>query len=248
MICKLFLLLKNYLSEPREQSLSERAAIECQKREVARIQRGHLADVLTVAEEIAKKNPEALKDFVYLLGRKIQNHYMCRVVSQFDSMADSFAPEHVWFPKSVPLNTSRQSLDTLRQTVESTRTLHLASNVVLPWPWKQERVIDNFIDLGANRKEWKQDFRNHSVEYWLPFGIGWVHGGNHSITLGIVQGQGNITTDSVYDMSALFLLVHFNGIAFIRTDNGEVLSEVESFEFACIFEVGRIMQKYGVTA
>jgi hypothetical protein len=248
MITKLFKSLTSKASEFQEQSLLERTTIAWQKQQLAQIQRARLDNVLTIAEEIAKKNPEALKDFVRLLGRPIQSHYMCRAVTQYDSKPTFLFAEYVWFPKSSLLNKSGHSLETLKQKIELTRTLRLASDLVLPWPWKQERFVTNFTDLGANREEWKQDFRNHLVEYWLPFGIGWVYSGNHSIMLGIVQGQGNITTDSVYDMSALFPLVRFDGTAFIGTDNGEVLSEGENFEFACIFEVGRIMQKYGVSA
>jgi hypothetical protein len=79
----------------------------------------------------------------------------------------------------------------------------------------------------------------------MPFGIAWVGGGNHSIMTGIVRGEGQITTDLVYDLSELFSLVRFDGTSFIRLSDGEEIAFVKDFEFGAIFEIGRLIHEKG---
>lgn len=210
-----------------------------------------LAKILSVADKIAKQNPDALCDFVRLLGRKLQSDYMCRAVSRLDKgKVPDLEPELVWFDEFAPLNSAGQSVYELKKNTETTRTLNLASDIVLPWPWHVGRVISCISCIGPGRPAgaWQQDKVNHQVEYWIPFGIGWVHGGNHSIMTGIVQGQGAITTDNVYDLSAVFSHVRFNGKEFVRISDNTVIQKVSEFEFAAIFEVGRLMHEHGISA
>ena len=210
-----------------------------------------LGKILSVARNIANQNPAALPDFVRLLGRKLQSDYMCRAVSWLNEhKVPDLEPEVVWFNEFALLNDYGHRLFDLKRNTNTTRTLSLASDIVLPWPWHLDRVASCISCIGPGRRagEWKQDPVNHNVEYWLPFGVGWVHGGNHSIMTGIVQGQGTIETDSVYDISPLFPHVRFDGNAFLRTSDGTVIQESTEFEFAAIFEVGRLMYERGVSA
>ncbi len=79
-------------------------------------------------------------------------------------------------------------------------------------------------------------------------GVGFVYGGNHSITSGIVQSEGFIETEHVYDISPLFDYVHCDGLHFYKTVDNEIIGDVYDLEFAAIFEVGRIMHKIGISA
>jgi len=210
-----------------------------------------LEKILSVARDIASQNPEALPDFVRLLGRKLQSDYMCRAVSWLDEhRVPDLEPKVVWFDEFALLNDQGHSLYDLKRKTNTTRALSLASDIVLPWPWHLDRVASCISCIGQGRRagEWKQDPVNHRVEYWLPFGIGWVHGGNHSIMTGIVQGQGTIETDNVYDISPLFPHVRFDGDAFLRASDGAVIQKSTEFEFAAIFEVGRLMHERGISA
>lgn len=210
-----------------------------------------LEKILSIAGDIAKQNPDALRDFVRLLGRKLQSDYMCRAVSWLDEHeVPTLEPKLVWFDEFSPLNSDGHRVYDLKKKTGATRTLNLASDIILPWPWNLSRVASNISSIGSGRPRgrWKQDAVNHKVEYWLPFGIGWVHGGNHSIMTGIVQGEGRLTTDCVYDLSPLFPHVCFDGKAFIRLNDGSVLQEATEFEFAAIFEVGRIMHEHRISA
>lgn len=210
-----------------------------------------LGKILSIANDIAKQNPEALRDFVRLLGRKLQSDYMCRAVSWLDEhKVPNLNPKLVWFNEFLPLDSDGHCGYDLKRKITATQTLNLASDIILPWPWDLSRVVSNISSIGVGRPcgAWKQDTLNHQVEYWLPFGIGWVHGGNHSIMTGIIQGEGRLTTDRVYDLSALFPHVRFDGNAFIRVYDGMVIQEATEFEFAAIFEVGRLMHERGVSA
>lgn len=75
-----------------------------------------------------------------------------------------------------------------------------------------------------------------------------MHGGNHSIASGILQSEGEIKPTSVYDISSVFELVKFDGNYFIRIEDGKRISnKVVDFEFACIFEVGRLIFEKGLS-
>lgn len=65
---------------------------------------------------------------------------------------------------------------------------------------------------------------------------------------GIIQGQGTLQTDSVYDISKIFQHVKCNDDAFIRVSDNKVIQKVQELEFAAIFEVGRLMNKCSVYA
>lgn len=71
--------------------------------------------------------------------------------------------------------------------------------------------------------------------------VAWVYGGNHSITAGIVRGEGEIETPLVYDFSALYKHVKCDGRRFERKHDSKVLSRVKSVEWAGIFEIGRLL-------
>ena len=72
--------------------------------------------------------------------------------------------------------------------------ISLNRDLVLPWSWKKSRLITCIAMIGQGRRwgQWRQDYNNHHVELWLPMGIAWVYGGNHSISAGIIQGKGKI--------------------------------------------------------
>lgn len=90
--------------------------------------------------------------------------------------------------------------------------LSLASDMVLPWLWSLSRYINNVSSIGTHKgKPWKQDKSNHYVELWLSWRIGFVGGGNHSKTAGILAGEGTLIPEHVYDMSWLFELVRTYG-------------------------------------
>jgi len=210
-----------------------------------------LNNILYVAKKISEENPQALPDFVKLLGRKLQSDYMCRVAfSENEPQVPILEPKLVWFDEFTELDSAGHRLYDLKKNMNTTRALNLATDIILPWPWNLNRVASCISGIGLGRPAgaWKQDPINHNIEYWLPFGIGWVHGGNHSLMTGIVQGQGILTTDNVYDISDAFKYVEFNGRDFLRKSDGSKIQKAPELEFAAIFEVGRLMYEHGISA
>ncbi len=213
--------------------------------------------VLRVAEAIAEKNPDALIDLVRVLGRKLQSEYLTKFV--FDGSDDCDVDFHrgktsldfadVLFDMNRPVNEAgKVGLDFMVKSAEP-RTLKLGVDLVMAWPWNKDSFANVLGHIGPDKPggEWMQD-KNHRPEVILPFGFAFLDGGNHSIMAGIVQGQGQLTAKSVYDISGLLNHVYFDGVHYRRMDTDEVLSKALNFEFGAIFEIGRLMVKHGVSA
>ncbi len=78
-------------------------------------------------------------------------------------------------------------------------------------------------------------------ELWLPIRIGWAHGGNHSITAGIVYGTGSVQPEACFDISPVYRHVHCDGLTYSRAHDRTVIAPVADIELAAIFEIGRLM-------
>jgi hypothetical protein len=95
----------------------------------------------------------------------------------------------------------------------------------------------NTIGKGKEEGQWRQDF-NHSVELYLPWGLAFVAGGNHSIASGILTREGEISVETVYDVSSLYDMYNTDGEGFY-SKNGEVIAKGCSLWLAAIFEVAK---------
>jgi hypothetical protein len=116
-------------------------------------------------------------------------------------------------------------------------SLNLACDVVLPWPWMQSRLVSTVGHIGGpHGRRWTQD-RNHRVALWLPWHIGFVHGGNHSLTAGILSGEGTVTPTAVYDCQRLLGAVHTDGHSWYV--HNQPVATVRSGRSAAVFEIGR---------
>lgn len=131
----------------------------------------------------------------------------------------------------------------LIKKVNFDKKIELKKEVILPWPWNIERLSNSMCNFGSELfcKDWKEDPTNHFIELWLPFGISWVNGGNHSITTGILQGEGSITP-TAYDISDYYDRVYCDGEYYRLRSNNSKLSKVYNVEFAAIYEIGRIIR------
>ena len=120
---------------------------------------------------------------------------------------------------------------------------------MLAWPWSPTRLATAVRSIGAGRPwgTWRSDPFNHRLEVWLPFGIVWVIGGNHSLTAGVAQGTGTVSPRRVRDVSAVLDHVRCDGEAYYRVHDGFRLAPVASVELAAIFEIGRLLRTHGVS-
>lgn len=164
--------------------------------------------VIETTAEISKNgsNPKEhpLIDLVRLLGRDIQTKYLIHLTySDGDSRLPNIAPELLLFREYEVISNDGTTFNDVMKKVESKREIKLSKDLILPWPWKRERLVNSISYIGEGRFHgaWEQDFYNHDVILWLPLGIAWVYGGNHSITSSIIQGEGKIKPRHTCDIS-----------------------------------------------
>lgn len=201
-------------------------------------------NIMEVAKKIEKQNPDALFDLIKLLGRKLQSDYMTRVFTTRYNLSN-LNTDLMWFNETQKLTLDGRGLFHLKEKEDKTVTINLKTDIVLPWPWQLNRVADCVAHIGKGKKggSWKQDETNHHLEHWETFGISWVLGGNHSIMSGVIQGEGSIKTDNVFNLTELFKHVRYDGSHFIRKHDNRPISTVTEYEFAAIFEIGRLINE-----
>jgi hypothetical protein len=204
-------------------------------------------NLMDFANAVATSNPDALRNLVRLYLRPLQSEMLLdaagkgskRDVPSIDSRS------FFWEEQSSMFSMLRR---TRRRQFQC--ELQLNRDIILPWPWHRERLIRSLSSLGRKRAwgRWKQDEMNHHVHVWLPWGIAFVAGGNHSIAAGIIEGEGKVVPTEVHDMSAIFRLVECDGMHFIDKRDGRRISLVNDARTAAVFEIGRLMRKFKVSA
>ncbi len=210
-------------------------------------QREDFALLIAYARELHKHTPEALPGLAKMLGRAVQARAMTRLLWNKEAgIPKDCQPDTVLFDPFLPLTRGGWSLDNLKREVTTASPLSLTTDVMLPWPWEKGRLSRALVNLGPGGAwgEWRQDW-NHSIELWLPLGIGWVHGGNHTITAGIVHGTGRVRAEVIYDIGPVYRHVTCDGVEFRRKHDGSLIGPVTDLEMAGLFEVGRLLAKAG---
>ena len=207
--------------------------------------------LMFTATEVAKENPEALPGLISAILRPEQSELILGVaehgqdakaeLSGFTFFVDDLR-DH--FPEVERTPIERPQAD---------YPLHLARDTVLPCPWADSRFISAMAFIGSNKLDhtaaarkgyggqWTQRTENHHVFLWLPWRIGFVGGGNHSIAAGIVAGEGTLIPDRVDDFSCLLNLMETDGITFRDRRTKAHLAPVTSVRHAAVFEIGRLM-------
>lgn len=204
-------------------------------------------NLMSFARRIEERNPSALVEYVRLLARPLQSELMLdpatkgerRDVPCVDTRNFFWEKQGEYFDKLKRTKRRRTDIE-----------VHLSHDVVLPWPWEPDRLVRSLTSIGPGRDWglWKLDEQNHQVSVWLPWGLTFVGGGNHSITAGILGGAGKIKPTEVQDMSGIFQLVKCDGRNYTSTDGFTAIAEVTDPHVAAIFETGRLMRKHKVSA
>lgn len=197
-----------------------------------------------------KEHP--ILDFIKILGRRIQADYMGYLLysGKDENQIRDLEAQEILFKLNSLLDKNGNfiNVNNIIETKKIDKKVNLSKDLVLPWPWKKERIQNCILKIGEGREwgKWKPDYSNHCIEVWLPMGIVWVHGGNHSITLGIIQG-GELKPYKYSDISKLYDYIKCDGENFIEINTGNYISRVKSPEFAAIFEIGRLMSENGIS-
>jgi hypothetical protein len=198
----------------------------------------------------SKGNEHPILDVVRLVGRNVQTKYLTSLLVHKDETSlPSLFPETAFFGDRTFLTDDYKRLYDFKKEVKSTKSVDLNKDLILPWPWKRSRLISAICNIGENRRwgNFKQDFNNHYVELWLPLGIAWVQGGNHSIASGILQGKGTLKPVYTYDISDVYDVIYTDGLNYYRKKDNVVICTVNDVDFAALFEIGRLMNDYDIT-
>lgn len=224
----------------------------------------HFDRMMRIAESIIKSaekhNPSPgykhpILNYIKLLGMKLQTDYLTNLLYADDHGSEKRYPDItpwlVFFDLSVVLHSNGTKFYDLLYgiVVERDLEIDLVKDLILPWPWEVSRYINSIASIGASRPwgEWGQDSKNHNVITFMPIGVSFVVGGNHSITSGILYGEGKLFARRVHDISEMYDYVYTDGINYYRIEDSSVISEVKNVEFAAIFETGRKMVQLGIS-
>lgn len=216
--------------------------------------------VIATAQEIAEVNPRGLIDLLRAVLRPMQSEYLLGV-AELGQDAVSDIDADVFFGKAAADRIYGPDGKTPRgvELDPSHFRLQLARDILLPWAWDQQRYVNALATIGAGKCDpenmnvrhqgaWKMDAFNHMVTLWVPWGIGFVGGGNHSITAGILAAEGELIPTEAYDMGYLLDEVHCDGRHYIETSTGRHVDKVTCHRRAAAFELGRLMRDTGFPA
>lgn len=193
-------------------------------------------NIMGIASAIAKKSPDGLRELIRALLLSVQAEHMVAVAERAQHEAP---PCLQYFNFFFPINNS--SIYYRRD--KPRELLSLGRDVLLPTAWERSRYISALATIGTGKIQgpWCQDEDNHCVSLLLPWRVGFVGGGNHSITAGILMGEGEVMATDVYDMSLLLEQVRCDGKTYRNISTGEVLGEVTDPRRAAVFEIGRLL-------
>ena len=200
---------------------------------------------MDVAREIALTNPQALRELIRALLRPLQSEHILAAAERGDHKAPCPIEGNSFFFVNQELFSGAKHYLRNSPVIE----LNLAYDPILPTPWKRSGFVNALANIGVGKRcgAWKQE-SNHVVSLWLPWGIGFVGGGNHSIASGILSGKNiPITATEVFDFSPVLDLVMCDGKAYRNKQTGELLAKATDHRRAAVFEIGRLMKELNVS-
>ena len=200
------------------------------------------------AHEVESYNPKGLIEVIRLLGSLMLSDVLkWRITSRSDDCVNPTCPDWALFPLQCEIGVSGVRFYDICPDKTKNMPIDLAKNLVLPFPWNRGRLAKNLASIGVDKSwgEWRYDNQNHLIEYWYPMGVAWCVNGNHSITTGILLGEGVLKTAVVRDITPLFAHVQCDG-EWYSNKAGQKIAPVNSPEFAAIFEIGRLLIKHGI--
>ncbi|WP_390904926.1 DUF6710 family protein [Paenibacillus polymyxa] len=143
-------------------------------------------------------------------------------------------------------NNGRSILEEIHKSKQQIM-VRLGADPILTRPWNIGRLIGAFLNIGEGKEsgDWIQDPNNHRVELWLPFGVTFVSSGNHSITTGILNNEGQLNVDNVYKMDFEVLnSIQCDGVHYFRKKDGSLIAPVNNLSLAAVFEIGKLIIRH----
>lgn len=209
-------------------------------------QRHAFANLMDMARAIAAQNPAGLREYLRALLLPLQAEHMLLAAQRDKHGAPAQIEDRTFFFDILKVSSYCDRYVALAQPMR----ISLARDIVLPTPWVREGYAAALACIGEGRVkgEWKQDHLNHALKVWMPWRIAFVAGGNHSITSGILSGQGELEVTHVYDFSHLFETVECDAVWYHNTVTKQRIAKVHDIRRAAAFEVGRLIAAAGRTS
>lgn len=197
-----------------------------------------LNHILSIAQDIIEKS-DASKDFnhpiyryINAIGSVVLNNLMMQLFTGQEVSNASYLLDDLLF--------SCDNCLTLDEN--STLSIDLKDNLVIPVAWNKDRFIDNLISIGSDcGKPFKFHSINHMGTVFLPIGVTIVYNGNHSILTGILKREGSISPRQVINLAFLYDRIKFDGMSYRDIKNNSLIQKVNYFELGAIFEIGRLL-------
>jgi len=190
-------------------------------------------------------------DLIRLLSLQIETQHIVKLISQGVEPAELFI-ERLMFADTLSNIDKNNIVDTLRASTNtyeiSPVKIDLAKDPVLSSAWSCRKFVSRLTKIGENRPdgEWKQQRMNSAILY-LPLGITQPYGGGqHSITDGVIKSSGSLQIHKIQAMHELYDFMFFDGGHYRKIQGRTIISRCQSFEFGCIFEIGRIIKENNI--
>ncbi|MDK4219029.1 DUF6710 family protein [Pantoea agglomerans] len=187
---------------------------------------------------LAASLPSAARyNLLRALIRPIQSDYLLAVAAEGQDARPAMNENHFFFQSLFDYISFEQLSHQKLMTEEY--PLSLAADMVLPWPWSMNSYKGSLSIGSWQGNPWRYDNCNHHVELWLPWRIGFVKGGNHSLAAGILAGEGTLLPDRVFDMHDLLRRVSTDGTSWFA--DGREIDRVRDWRTAAFYELGRLV-------
>lgn len=218
-----------------------------QQNEFKKVMNFAAAVINKTSEYNSKYSEHPIYDVIRILAKNIQYSCMRDLIKKGGSTQIDYYD--IFFDDIVIDGKKTWIYDIISKVEKNNYKLNLRKDIVIPNPWNYERLINNISTIGKDRYNgpWNYHRTNHNTILWLPLGVTFVDGGNHSISVGLIQGEGVLEPHAVYDISKLYDYIYCDGRYFRYINTHEILQEVKDIDFACIYEIGRLIIKNRIT-
>ncbi|MDR6680244.1 DUF6710 family protein [Pseudomonas oryzihabitans] len=193
-----------------------------------------------------RKDILGLQDLIKLVMRPLQSRHM---VDAYLKMPHR-AMEELWWLNSLGFIGRMPGRDMeinyfIMQSAVSVPpdlVLDLSSDTVLPTPWHPSSIVNMIGRIGPGRPlgKFKQS-TNHRVTFMSPINLGWVDGGNHSITQAIISGEGQLVPNVYLDVTEVVKRIYFDGKAWRCIGSGEKRGQPRYVELGLVWEISRLI-------
>lgn len=187
---------------------------------------------------LAASLPSAARyNLLRALVRPIQSDYLLAVAAEGQDARPTLDERQFFFQSLFDYISFEQLIH--QKLMPEEYPLSLTTDMVLPWPWSMN-CYRGRLSIGSwQGNPWRYDNSNHHVELWLPWRIGFVKGGNHSLAAAILAGEGTLLPDRVFDMDDLLRRVYTDGISWFA--DGRQIERVRDWRTAAFYELGRLV-------